>query len=133
MRTYLGSAPGLVLAGALAFGAASTSQAQDTSQVRSDTSGYENYGPGDTSATAAGDTVQADTSAAGDPGTAVRRSATAADSVVCLDGSSSARTDGCLRNGGIDWDSTEAATNARDGHTTGPDTSSGSPADTSGN
>ena len=155
MRTYLGFAPVLVLAGALAAGGASTIHAQDTSQTRSDTSGYESYGPGDTSA-AAGDTGQADTGAtgyngpgtdttlkaqpgvqtgpaAGDTGTAVKPSATAADSVVCNDGSSSARTEGCVRNGGIDWASTEAAMKARGEYTTGADTSSESPADTSGN
>jgi hypothetical protein len=121
MRTYLGFAPVLLLAGVLATGGASTIQAQDTSRARNDSSGYESYGPGDTSA---GDTGQADTGATGygDTATAGKRTATAADSVVCMDGSSSARTDGCLRNGGIDWDSTEAAMKAR-----------GSPADTSSN
>ena len=156
MRTYLGFAPVLLLAGALAAGGASTIQAQDTSRARSDTSGYETYGPGDTSAAAAGDTAQADTTAtgytgpgtdttlkakpgvqtgpaAGDTGTAVKPSATAADSVVCKDGSNSARTEGCVRNGGIDWASTEAAMKARGEYTTGADTSSESPADTSGN
>ena len=152
MRIHLGFAPVLALAGAFALGSTSTAQAQDTSQVRSDSSGYQDYGR-DTSAAAAQATGQADSGAAaytgqptdtmlkaepgvqtgpaaGDTGKAVKRSATAADSVVCKDGSNAARTDGCMRNGGIDWASTEAAMKARGESTAGWHTSGGAPADT---
>jgi hypothetical protein len=150
MRVYLRFTPVLALAAALALGGTSTARAQDTSQVRADTSGYQGY---DTSGAAAQPTGSADSGAAGytgpptdttlkaepgvqtgptagDSGKSGRPSATAADTVVCKDGSNSARTDGCLRNGGIDWAATEAATKARGQSTTGPDTSTAAPADT---
>jgi hypothetical protein len=153
MRICLRVTPVLALAGALALGGTSTARAQDTSQVRVDSSGYQGYGEGDTSAAAAQATGQADSGAAGytgpptdttlkaspgvqtgptagDSSKAGKPSATAADTVVCKDGSNSARTDGCLRNGGIDWASTEAAMKARGQSTTGRDTSTAAPADT---
>jgi hypothetical protein len=149
MRVYLRFTPVLALAAALALGCTSTARAQDTSQVRADTSGYQDY---DTSA-AAQPTGQADSGAAGytgpptdttlkakpgvqtgptaaDSGKAGTPSATAADTVVCKDGSNAARTDGCVKNGGIDWVATEAAMKARGQSTTGPDTSTAPPADT---
>jgi hypothetical protein len=152
MRIYLRFTPVLALAGALALGGTSTARGQDTSQVRADTSGYQDYPAGDTSA-AAQPTGQADSGAAGytgpptdttlkaepgvqtghtagDSGKTGKPSATAADSVVCKDGSNAARTDGCLKNGGIDWAATEAAMKARGEHTTGRDTSTAAPADT---
>ena len=67
---------------------------------------------------------------AADSGKAGTPSATAADTVVCKDGSNSARTDGCVKNGGIDWVATEAAMKAPGQSTTGPDTSTAAPADT---
>ncbi|HEY7612783.1 MAG TPA: hypothetical protein VH764_07305 [Gemmatimonadales bacterium] len=153
MRIDLGFGPALVLVGALAIGGTSTARAQDSSQASSDTAGYQNYGPGDTSAAAARPTGQADSAAAGytgpatdttlkavpgvqtgpaadDTGTAAKPSGTAADSVVCKDGSNAARTDGCMSNGGIDWASTEAAMKARGESTAGWSSSSGAPADT---
>ncbi len=149
MRIYFRFTPVLALAGALALGGTSTARAQDTSQVRADTSGYQGY---DTSA-AAQPTGRADTGAAGytgpptdtalkakpgvqtgptaaDTGKAGKPSATAADTVVCKDGSNAARTDGCAKNGGIDWVATEAALKARGERTTAPDTSTAAPADT---
>ncbi len=148
MRVCLRFIPVLALAGALALGGASTARAQDTSQVRADSSGYQGYG--DTSAAAA--TGGADSGAAGftgaptdttlkaspgvqtgptagDSGKAGRPSATAADSVVCKDGSNSPRTEGCVRNRGIDWVATEAAMKARGEGMTGRDTGA-APADT---
>lgn len=135
MRIHLRFTPVLALAGALALGGTSTAQAQDTSQVSADTSGYQGYQGGDTSA-AAQPTGQADSGAAGytgpatdttlkampgvqtgptagDTGKAGEPSATAADTVACLDGSNAPRTNGCVSNGGIDWDATEAAMKAR--------------------
>jgi hypothetical protein len=132
----------LALAGALALAGTSTARAQDTSQVGADTSAYQGYG-GDTSAAAAQPAGGADSGAtgyagpptdttlkakpgvqtgptAGDSGKAGKPSGTAADSVACKDGSTAPRTDGCLRNGGIDWAATEAALKAR---MTGGDTS----------
>jgi hypothetical protein len=152
MRIYYRFAPVLALAGALALGGTSTARAQDTSQVSTDTSGYQDY-RGDTSAAATQPTGGADSGAAGytgpptdtalkaepgvqtgptvgDTGTAGKPSATAADTVVCKDGSNAARTDGCLRNGGIDWAATEAAMKARGQQTTGGDASTAAPADT---
>jgi hypothetical protein len=151
MRVYLRFTPILALAGALTLGGSSTARAQDTSQVRADTSGYQGYG--DTSAAAAQPTGGGDSGAAGytgpptdttlkakpgvqtgptaaDNGKAGKPSATAADTVVCKDGSNAARTDGCVKNGGIDWASTEAAMKARGQRTTGGDTGAGAPADT---
>jgi hypothetical protein len=153
MRIYLRFTPVLALAGALALGGTSTARAQDTSQVRVDTSGYQGYGVGDTSAAAAQPTGRADSGAAGytgpatdttlkakpgvqtgptagDSGKAGKPSATAADTVVCKDGSNAPRTDGCVKNGGIDWVATEAAMKARGERTTGRDTSTTAPADT---
>jgi hypothetical protein len=147
MRTYLRFTPVLALAGALALGGTSTARAQDTSQVHADTSGYQGYEGADSSAAAAQPTGQADSGAAGytgaatdttlkakpgvqtgpaaaDTGKAGKPSATAADTVVCKDGSNAPRTDGCVRNGGIDWVATEAAMKARG------DTSTAAPADT---
>jgi hypothetical protein len=152
MRICLRFTPVLVLAGALALGGTSTARAQDTSQVSADTSEYQGYGA-DTSAAAAQPTGGADSGAAGytgpptdtilkaepgvqtgptagDTGKAGKPSATAADTVACMDGSNAPRTDGCVRNGGIDWDATEAAMKARGEHTTGGDTSTAAPADT---
>jgi hypothetical protein len=152
MRTYLRFTPVLALAGALALGGTSTAQAQDTSQVSADTTGYQGY-RGDTSAAAAQPTGGADSGAAGytgpptdtalkakpgvqtgptagDSGKAGKTSATAADTVACKDGSNAPRTDGCLKNGGIDWAATEAAMKARGQTTTGRDTSATAPADT---
>jgi hypothetical protein len=149
MRVYLRFTPVLTLAAALALGGTSTARAQDTSQVRADTSGYQGY---DTSA-AAQPAGGADSGAAGytgpptdtalkakpgvqtgptaaDTGKAGMPSATAADTVVCKDGSNAARTDGCVKNGGIDWVATEAAMKARGQSTTGPDTGTAAPADT---
>jgi hypothetical protein len=153
MRICLRFTPVLALAGALALGGTSTARAQDTSQVGADTSEYQGYGGGDTSAAAAQPIGGADSGAAGytgpptdttlkaepgvqtgptagDSGKAWKPSATAADTVVCKDGSNAARTDGCLKNGGIDWAATEAAMKARGEHTTGRDTSTAAPADT---
>jgi hypothetical protein len=153
MRTHLRFTPVLALAGALALGGTSTARAQDTSQVSADTSGYQGY-RGDTSAAAAQPTSQADSGAAGytgpptdtalkakpgvqtgptagDSGKAGKPTGTAADTVACKDGSNAARTDGCVRNGGIDWAATEAAMKARGESTTGRDTSTAAPADTS--
>jgi hypothetical protein len=153
MRTYLRFTPVLALAGALALGGTSTARAQDTSQVSGDTSGYQGYRGADTSAAAAQPTGQADTGAAGytgpptdttlkaepgvqtgptagDSGKAGKPSATAADTVACKDGSNAPRTDGCVKNGGIDWAATEAAMKARGQTTTGRDTSAAAPADT---
>lgn len=150
MRIYLRFTPVLALAGALALGGTSTARAQDTSQVRADTSGYQGYRGGDTSAAAAQTAGRADSGAAGytgpptdttlqakpgvqtgptagDSAKAGKPSATAADSVVCKDGSNAARTDGCVRNGGIDWAATEAAMKARGERTTGRDTSTAAP------
>jgi hypothetical protein len=156
MRIYLRFTAVLALAGALALGGASTARAQDTSQVRadtSDTSGYQGYEGRDTSAAAAQPTGGADSGAAGytgpptdttlkakagvqtgptagDSGKAGKPSATAADTVACKDGSNAPRTDGCAKNGGIDWAATEAAMKARGERTTGRDTSTAAPADT---
>ena len=136
MGIHLRFTPVLALAGALVLGGTSTARAQDSSQVRSDTSGYQAPGGTDTSATAAQPTGQADSGAAGysgpptdtalkakagvqtgpgagDSGKTGTPSATAADSVVCKDGSNSSRTEGCVKNGGIDWASTDAAMKAR--------------------
>jgi hypothetical protein len=140
MRIHLRFTPVLALAGALALGGTSRAQAQDTSQVSADTSadtsGYQGYRGGDTSAAAAQPTGQADSGAAGytgpatdttlkakpgvqtgptagDSAEAEKPSGTAADTVACLDGSNAPRTDGCVRNGGIDWAATEAAMKAR--------------------
>ena len=135
MKIYLRFTPVLALAGALALGGTSRAQAQDTSQVSADTSGYQVYRAGDTSA-AAQTTGQADSGAAGytwsatdttlkaepglqtgpaagDTGKAGEPSETAADTVACMDGSNASRTNGCVSNGGIDWDATEAAMKAR--------------------
>jgi hypothetical protein len=153
MRIYLRFTPVLALAGALALGGTSTARAQDTSQVRADTAGYQGYTGGDTSAAAAQPRGGADSGAAGyagpptdtalkakpgvqtgptagDSGRTATPSATAADTVVCKDGSNAARTDGCVRNGGIDWTATEAAMKARGETTTGRDTGTAAPADT---
>jgi hypothetical protein len=153
MRTCLRFTPVLALAGVLGLGGTSAARAQDTSQVSADTSEYQGYEGADTSAAAAQPTGQVDGAAAGytgpstdttleakpgvqtwptagDGGKAGRPSATAADSVLCKDGSSSARTDGCLKNDGIDWVATEAAMKARCERTTGPDTRTEAPADT---
>ena len=152
MRAHLRFSPVLALAGALALGGTSTARAQDTSQVSADTSGYQGY-RGDTSAAAAQPTGQGDSGAAGytgpptdtilkaepgvqtgptlgDSGKAGKPTATAADTVACKDGSNASRTDGCLRNGGIDWPTTEAAMKARGQTTTGRDTSTAAPTDT---
>jgi len=153
MRAHLRFSPVLALAGALALGGTSTARAQDTSQVSGDTSGYQGYRGGDTSAAAAQPTGQADSGAAGytgpptdttlkaepgvqtgptagDSGKAGKPSATAADTVACKDGSNAPRTDGCVKNGGIDWPATEAAMKARGESTTGRDASAAAPADT---
>ncbi len=149
MRIFLRFTPVLALAGALALGGTSTARAQDTSQVRADTSGSQGYDSsaaaqptGGAESGAAGYTGPAtDTTlkarpgvqtgpAAGDSGKAGMPSATAADTVVCKDGSNAARTDGCVKNGGIDWVATEAAMKARGQSTTGWDTSTAPPADT---
>lgn len=153
MRMYHRLTPVLALAGALALGGSSTARAQDTSQVSGDTAAYQGYTGADTSAAAAPDTSGADSGAAGytgpptdtmlkaepgvqtgpaagDSGKAGKPSATAADSVVCKDGSNATRTDGCAKNGGIDWASTEAAMKARGELTTGRDTSGAAPAPT---
>jgi hypothetical protein len=141
MGTHLRFTPILALIGALALGAAPTAQAQDTSSVRADTSartdtsGYQGYGADTLQRSQP--TGQADTGAAGYQGapsdTALRAkpgvqtgpaagdssktgktSGTSADTVVCKDGSSAPRTgDVCLKHGGIDWATTNAALKAR--------------------
>jgi hypothetical protein len=135
MGTHLRFTPILALIGALALGAAPTAQAQDTSSVRADTSGYQGYGADTLQRSQP--TGQADTGAAGYQGapadTALRAkpgvqtgpaakdsskagqtSSSAADTVVCKDGSTSPRTgDVCLKHGGIDWAATNAALKAR--------------------
>ena len=150
MRNCVRHIPVLVLAGALVLGGPSISraQAQDTSQVSADTSEYQGYGGGDTSAAATQSTNEADSSTgvylappadtgglpadtgleaepqvqivpgAGDTGDVGNAGATGADALVCKDGSNAARTDGCVSNGGIDWAATEAATKAKPADTT---------------
>ena len=115
MKIYLRFTSVLALAGALALGGTSAARAQDTSQVSADTSGYQGYEGGDTTLKAMPG-VQTGP-AASDSGNAGTPSGTAADTLVCKDGSNAARTDGCVRNGGIDWAATEAAVKARDERT----------------
>ena len=134
MGTHLRFTPVLALIGALAFGVAPAATAQDTSAVRSDTSGYQGYGAdtlqrsqsagqADTGAQYHGpptDTtlkakpgVQTGPSAA-DSSKTGQTSSSAADTVVCKDGSTSPRTgEVCLKHGGIDWTSTNASLKAR--------------------
>ena len=132
MGTHLRLTPILALIGALALGGAPAARAQDTSAVRSDTSGYQGYGA-DTLQRAQ-PTGQADTGAkyngpptdttlkakpgvqtgpdAADSGKTGTTSQ--ADTVVCKDGSTSPRTgEVCLKHGGIDWTATNAALKAR--------------------
>ncbi|HKU62699.1 MAG TPA: hypothetical protein VJQ44_15875 [Gemmatimonadales bacterium] len=142
MGTHLRLTPVLALIGALAFGAAPTAQAQDTSSAvradtsaRSDTSGYQGYGsdtlqrsqptgqadsgakyngpPTDTTLKAKPG-VQTGPSAADSSSTGQTSSSGQANTVVCKDGSTSPRTGQvCLNHGGIDWTSTNAALKAR--------------------
>jgi hypothetical protein len=151
MGTNLRVTPVLVLAGALVLGG-SAARAQDTTGVRADTSEYRDYGGADTSAAASQDTGWVDGTAgvymgqptdttieaepgvqtgpaAGDTGSVGGPSATSDDALVCTDGSNAARTDGCVRNGGIDWAATDAATKARVEPTTARDTSTAAPSD----
>jgi hypothetical protein len=143
MGTHLRFTPILALIGALALGAAPTARAQDTSSVRADTStsartdtsGYQGYGAdtlqrsqptGQADTGAAGyQGAPADTAlrakpgvqtgpAAGDSSKTGKTSSSSADTVVCKDGSSAPRTgDVCLKHGGIDWATTNAALKAR--------------------
>ena len=124
----------------------SSARAQDTSSARADTSGVQGYGA-DTSAADTGRMAPSgqagDTGAAGYNGapsdTALRAkpgvqtgpsaqdssktgqsSSSAADTVVCKDGSNAQRTgEVCLKHGGIDWTATEAALKARGQSTSG--------------
>jgi hypothetical protein len=149
MGTHLRFTPVLALIGALALGGTSAARAQDTSSVRPDTSAYQGYG-GDT---AAADTLQArqptgqadtgayqgpptDTTLKAKPGVQTGpaqgdsgktgQTGMAADSVVCKDGSNSSRTEACMKHGGIDWASTQAALKARGEQTTQPGESASS-------
>jgi hypothetical protein len=124
----------------------SSARAQDTSSARADTSGVQGYGA-DTSAAdtgrmapsgQAGDTGAAgysgapsDTVLRAKPGVQTgpsaqdssktgKSSSSAADTVVCKDGSNAQRTgEVCLKHGGIDWTATEAALKARGQSTSG--------------
>ena len=134
MGTHLRLTPILALIGALALGAAPASRAQDTSAVRSDTSGYQGYGADTlqrTQPTGQADTgakyngPPTDTTLKAKPGVQTGPSADSAktgqtgmssqaDTVVCKDGSTSPRTgEVCLKHGGIDWTATNAALKAR--------------------
>ena len=134
MGTHLRFTPVLALIGMLTLGGAPAASAQDTSAVRSDTSGYQGYGADTLQRNSAG---QADTGAqyhgpatdsalkakpgvqtgpsAADSSKAGQTGATSqADTVVCKDGSTSPRTgEVCLKHGGIDWTATNAALKAR--------------------
>ena len=152
MDTTLRFTPVLVLAGALVLGGASAARAQDTTGVRADTSEYRSYGGADTSAAVPQDTGRVDGTAgvyigqptdtalkaepgvqtapaAGDTGEVGEPNATSDDALACKDGSNAARTDGCVKNGGIDWAATEAATKARVELTKRRDTSTAAPSD----
>jgi hypothetical protein len=152
MGTNLRYTPVLVLAGVLVLDGASAARAQDTTGVRADTSEYRSYRGADTSAAAPQDTGWVDGTAgvymgqptdttmetepdvqtgpaAGDTSDVGEPNAMLDDALVCKDGSNAARTDGCVRNGGIDWAATEAATKARVEPTTGRDTSTAAPSD----
>lgn len=131
MGTHLRFTPVLALIGALAIGVTPTARAQDTSAVRSDTSGYQGYGADTLQRTAptGADTgakyngPPTDTTLKAKPGVQTGPSATdssktgttsQADKVVCKDGSTSPRTgEVCLKHGGIDWTATNAALKAR--------------------
>jgi hypothetical protein len=139
MGTHLRLTPTLALIGALALGGAPAARAQDTSAVRrdtgavrSDTSGYQGYGADTLQRTAptGADTgakyngPPTDTTLKAKPGVQTGPSATdsskktgttsQADTVVCKDGSTSARTGNvCMQHGGIDWTATNAALKAR--------------------
>ena len=138
MGTHLRFTPVLALVGMLALGAAPTARAQDTSQVRSDTSGYQGYGADTMQRTAptGADTgakyngPPTDTTLKAKPGVQTGPAAgdtskagmtSQADTVVCKDGSTSPRTgEVCLKHGGIDWTATNAALKARGQQTIQP-------------
>jgi hypothetical protein len=124
----------------------SSIRAQDTSSARADTSGVQGYGADSSSADTgrmapsgqAGDSgssgyngAPSDTALRAKPGVQTgpsakdssktgQSSSSAADTVVCKDGSNSQRTgEVCLKHGGIDWAATEAALKARGQSTSG--------------
>lgn len=158
MAIHFRPAPLLAVIGALALGGASAARAQDTSAAaRSDTSGYQPY-HNRTDSTQAMDSTRSDSSgfkytgpptdttlkaqpgaqtgpSGKDSGAAAGPTGmSAADTVVCKDGSNAANLGGvgCRTHGGVDSVATQAALKARGWHGksdsgAAKDTSSSSP------